>query len=359
MKIKFKDSIPPLSKDEYSGLKQSLLKEGCRDSLLVWGDVLIDGHNRYEICTENKISYKTQPIEFNSDEEALDWIDKNQLSRRNLTPDQMSLIRGRIYNRQKKSHGGDRNSSVQNEHLKSSEKLAQQFGVSASTIRRDAESATMLENYPEQAAKIMKGELTKGQAIKEIRESLPKSDPIPIPNGKYEVIYCDPPWRYDAAISRLEVEGHYPTMDLEEICNLGSEVDKLAAKDCVLFMWTTTAKLNWFMTVLDAWKFEYKTSMIWDKVDYNMGYYCSPRHEILIIAGRGSSTPTVEDKKVIQSIDSVQSIPKSNKHSQKPEEYYDIIEKLYPGTKKIELFARNKRKGWESWGNQIDIPNEE
>ena len=95
-----------------------------------------------------------------------------------------------------------------------------------------------------------------------------------------------------------------------------------------------------------------KPRVPWDKVKPNMGHYSSVRHEILIIAGKGTCAPTV-DGKIIQSIDSVQSIPKSARHSEKPHEFYNIIETLYPDTKKIELFARNKRKGWDNWGNEV------
>ena len=81
----FKALIPPLTPDERAGLEASILTEGCRDALIVWGDILIDGHNRYEICTKHNIPYKTQPIEFASRAEARIWIRKNQLARRNLT----------------------------------------------------------------------------------------------------------------------------------------------------------------------------------------------------------------------------------------------------------------------------------
>ncbi len=81
----FKSLIPPLTPDERAGLEASILTEGCRDALIVWGDILIDGHNRYEICTKHNIPYKTQQIEFASRAEARIWIRKNQLARRNLT----------------------------------------------------------------------------------------------------------------------------------------------------------------------------------------------------------------------------------------------------------------------------------
>jgi N6-adenosine-specific RNA methylase IME4 len=82
-----------------------------------------------------------------------------------------------------------------------------------------------------------------------------------------------------------------------------------------------------------------------------MGFYSSVRHEILLIAGKGSCCPT--DHKLANSIDSVQVIEKTNKHSQKPEGFRKLIESLYPDKKKIELFAREKIQGWQTWGNEI------
>ena len=180
----------------------------------------------------------------------------------------------------------------------------------------------------------------------------------PLPEGKYQVIYCDIPWKYDVDLSRgatRSPENNYPVMDLDTIKDFGEEVNKLATDNCVLFMWITSPKLNWMNDVLEACKFEYKTSLIWDKIKPNLGHYSSVRHEILIIAGRGNSAPTC-DGKAIQSIDSVQSIEKSSRHSEKPLEFMDIIDKLYPNWKKIELFARNKNKrpNWRYWGAEAN-----
>ena len=86
MKIdnEFKTLIPPLTAEEYQGLEKSILAEGCRDSLIVWHDTLIDGHNRHEICTKHGIPYKTSSMEFESREKVIEWIILNQFGRRNL-----------------------------------------------------------------------------------------------------------------------------------------------------------------------------------------------------------------------------------------------------------------------------------
>ena len=81
---KFKSLIPPLAADEYKGLEESILSEGCRDALVLWNDTLIDGHNRYEICTKHGIDFKTIQKEFDSEDDALLWIIDNQLAKRNL-----------------------------------------------------------------------------------------------------------------------------------------------------------------------------------------------------------------------------------------------------------------------------------
>ena len=88
----FKNLIPPLTDEEYDGLRDSLLSEGCRDALVLWNDVLVDGHNRYEICKKHGIPFKTIQKNFDSREDAILWMMQNQLSRRNLIAYQRSVI---------------------------------------------------------------------------------------------------------------------------------------------------------------------------------------------------------------------------------------------------------------------------
>ena len=141
-------------------------------------------------------------------------------------------------------------------------------------------------------------------------------------------------------------KSHYSTMSIEELCNL--PVVDIRADDCVLFMWTTSPKLEQAFQVIKAWGFKYKTSFVWDKVKHNFGYYNSVRHEFLLIAGHGSSTPDVKELH-----DSVISIERSDKHSEKPEYFRELIDNIYTTGNRIELFARNKVDGWETWGAEV------
>ena len=81
----FKDLIPPLSTEEYGQLEQNILAHGCRDPIILWRDTIVDGHNRYEICTKHGLKYETIKIRLSSKEAAKLWILENQLGRRNIS----------------------------------------------------------------------------------------------------------------------------------------------------------------------------------------------------------------------------------------------------------------------------------
>ncbi len=81
----FKSLIPPLTAEEFVQLKENIMREGCRDALVTWGDILIDGHNRYQICTDNEIEFQTVDKQFDSRSDVIAWIIRNQFGRRNLS----------------------------------------------------------------------------------------------------------------------------------------------------------------------------------------------------------------------------------------------------------------------------------
>lgn len=167
---------------------------------------------------------------------------------------------------------------------------------------------------------------------------------IELPEGIFQLFYADPPWKYGTEMSATVPEDYYPTMDIEEICAL--PVDEMTDSNAVLFLWTTTGFLEQSFEVVHAWGFEYKTCFIWDKVLHNVGPYSSVRHEILLLCTKG--TYPIQNVKLYDSVYTEE----RTEHSKKPDFYYEMIEDLYPNAKKIELFARKKRGGWTSYGNQ-------
>ena len=112
-------------------------------------------------------------------------------------------------------------------------------------------------------------------------------------------------------------------------------------------MWVTNPLLEDALRVVKAWGFEYKTNMVWIKNRAGQGFYVKGQHELLFICVKGSFRPddSIYIKSVLES--------EREKHSKKPEKFYEIIETLYPKSKYLELFARDKRKNWTSWGNEI------
>lgn len=192
------------------------------------------------------------------------------------------------------------------------------------------------------------------QAIREER-LLRDSHENPLPAGKYRILYADPPWCYgDKLIDGYgAAEHHYPSMTLDELGEYtdgdGKTVEQLASRDAVLFLWCTVPMLPEALGLLGRWGFRYATHFVWDKVKHNYGHYNSVRHELLLIGVCGSCTP--DHKKLF---DSVQVIERTKKHSQKPDEFRQIIETLYPEGRKLELFARSKTDGWTSWGNEAE-----
>lgn len=166
---------------------------------------------------------------------------------------------------------------------------------------------------------------------------------------KFRIVYADPPWEYNDKQDIPNLGGakkHYSTMSVNELNSL--PIKKITEKDSILFLWITSPNLDLFPDLMSSWGYQYKTSFVWDKMKHNMGHYNSVRHEFLLIGGKGKSTP--DEKKLF---DSVVSIERTEKHSEKPEWFAEMIDTLYTHGNRIELFSRNsKRKGWYFWGNE-------
>lgn len=141
----FQSLIPPLTAEEYAGLEESILSEGCRDALVVWGDTLIDGHNRYEICTKHGIPFDTVEMDFPTRDEVIVWIIKNQFGRRNLPVYERARLALRlkpvIAERAKANQvmGGNNSEmgrQISAQPVKTRDELANAAGVSHDTIAK-------------------------------------------------------------------------------------------------------------------------------------------------------------------------------------------------------------------------------
>ena len=176
----FQSQIPPLTDDEFKQLEENILKEGKLISpLIVWGNTLVDGHNRYEIVQEHpEISFSTMPLPFESREEVLAWICKNQLGRHNLTPEQKKFLIGKQYSVEHRKPGGNGN----NQYTVTTEEPVQEelcqndtvppTSAEASIRKQIAERNNVSESYVARSEKFMRGVQIMDQMIPGMQEKI-------------------------------------------------------------------------------------------------------------------------------------------------------------------------------------------
>lgn len=177
-----------------------------------------------------------------------------------------------------------------------------------------------------------------------------------LPNKKYSIIYADPPWDYkDKRDTHPRLCGgatvHYNTMPIEELKSL--PVHAIADDDCILFIWATFPNLPLVFDVITAWGFVYKTlGFSWIKTNKNngkpffgIGHYTKSNCEVCLIAIKGRP-------KIVSNYVSSVIISHRGEHSKKPDAVRNKIVELCGNIPRIELFARDKKEGWDCWGNE-------
>ena len=349
----FSALIPPLSEEERHLLEQSIIDEGgARDSLVVWAGTLLDGHNRFEICTRLDLPYNVHEVDLDSREEAADWIDANQLGRRNLTPDSFRLLLGRRYNRIKKNPGRP-DKLPQNEGVKgeTAERLAEEHGVSRATVERAGKFAEEVAASPElQQAIIDQVPVTKVKREMKRREAISQLEDISTQEAKelaghYDVVVIDPPWamqKIERDVRPNQSEFDYPTMDEDELASM----DLPMADDCHVWVWTTHKFLPMAFRLLDTWGLKYVCTFVWHKPGgfQPIGlpqYNC----EFAIYSRQGS--PQFVDTKALP----VCFEAPRGKHSEKPEAFYEVVRRVTAG-RRLDMFNRRAIEGFDVWGNE-------
>lgn len=174
---------------------------------------------------------------------------------------------------------------------------------------------------------------------------------------QYRVIYADPPWKQSKGgkkAVRKNSSGKpldYPVCSMEEIREHLRQADSLTGDDAILFLWTIDKYLFEAEEIAKSLGYKLHARMIWNKVNgIPAAFTVRYGHEYLLYMYKGKLTPVArEERGKIHTVFTEQ----VKKHSQKPEEAYRIIERLYPHFNKIELYARNERDGWDCWGDEV------
>ena len=178
---------------------------------------------------------------------------------------------------------------------------------------------------------------------------------ILFPNKKYNIIYADPAWSYKVWSKKGQgrsAEHHYSTMNIDDIKNL--PIQDIADDNCILFIWVTFPLLKDSFDVIESWGFTYKTvGFTWVKKNkktdswfWGMGHWTRANAELCLIATKGTI------KRQSASVHQVIDTP-IERHSKKPDIVRDKIVELVGDLPRIELFARQTAKGWDSWGNEV------
>jgi N6-adenosine-specific RNA methylase IME4 len=361
--------IPPLSAEELALLEESILTHGCRDPLVVWPQseheisLLIDGHNRHEICRRHGLQFETVAIEFPDRQAAEDWMDSNQLGRRNLTPDSFRMILGRRYHRQKQSgFKGNQHTAgkdqIDPQHKESTAaKLAKEHAVSEPTVKRAAKFYEEVERTPELKKAVEEGrpvlqvkrelkEKAREQRREENRQKVAKVDSPEktVEKAKFATIVIDPPWDWgdEGDVNQMgRAKPDYSTMSIDQLAAL--PVGAMADEDCHLYLWITNRSLPKGFRLIDSWGFRYITAITWVKPHFGMGNYFRGQTEHVLFAVKGSQPLKRKD------LGTVFSAPRGKGHSGKPSEFYDLVESASPGPY-LELFSRSERSDWVAWG---------
>lgn len=390
-----KSLIPSLSCAERETLEDSILAEGCRDPIVIWDGVIVDGHNRHAICTAHGIPFKTLPMIFADRLDAMIWIRRNQVARRNLTDDQRAMNAASLAEleaeksrreRAKKARAAvvERNPVTKPDSVVDA---ATKSAVSYARFQREAEEITgcvlaeptikpvprirteaakaagvsdnkvrqaqaVKKASPELAAKVQSGEMPLAAAVREVRraEIVQKLDSVEAKEakelaGEYDVIVIDPPWPMQK-IERDERPNQsqfdYPTMQENELAALKMP----AAADCHLWLWTTHKFLPMALRLLDAWGFKYVCTFVWHKPG-GFQPIGLPQHncEFAIYARRGA--PAFIDTKAFPTCFNA---PRGS-HSEKPEEFYDVVRRVTAG-RRIDIFNRRAIDGFDVWGKE-------
>jgi N6-adenosine-specific RNA methylase IME4/ParB-like chromosome segregation protein Spo0J len=368
--------FPLIEGAEFDELVADIRERGLHEPIVVLEDMILDGRNRYRACMAAGVE---PTFTVYTGDDPLAYVISLNLKRRHLDESQRAMVAAKLAtlklgdNQHSEGLPIGRGSELLNvgertvarardvqEHGAPELVHAVEQGVVSVTAAADIATQPIEEQREivargereilraAQEIRAKKAEVRRAERIERLVATCNQSAPLPS-DRRYAVLYADPPWHFEVYNEESGVEraagNHYSTMSLDEICVL--PVLDLATDAAVLFMWTTAPHLQESFQVLAAWGFEYKTNIVWVKDKIGLGYFVRNQHELLLVATRGdmpSPSPANRPPSVI-------SAPR-REHSRKPDEAYALIEAMYPTLPKVELFARQRRPGWDVWGNE-------
>ena len=343
--------VPRLDERHYQAFRDDVAARGLQQPLEITAEgVVLDGRARLRAALELRLEHVPVVVVKPADE--LEHMTLAALSRRHLSASQRAALALELdHARELVAQARVRRQANLRQHTevatlpprgKTRDQVAAWANVSPRTVQ---DAAAVQQHDPTLFERVKAGELAVDLAARRVRRRLRDQDLTapPLPDGRYELIYADPPWQLGNPDSRHAPENHYPTMPLEEI----EALPVPTAADALLLLWAVNCLLPEALHVVEAWGFEYKSNLVWVKPTIGLGRWTRNRHELLLLGTRGRfPLPERPDCP-----DSVLEAPR-RAHSEKPAAFYELIEQAWPQASKLELFARRARPGWTAWGNQ-------
>jgi len=370
--------FPLIEGAEFAELVADIKAHGVREAIWLYDGQILDGRNRYRAAQAAGVECPSRTYRGG---DALSFVVSANLHRRHLDESQRAMVAADLANMRQgertdlpsanlpkvSQHQAAAMLSVGARSIRYAKEVRKKDEAVADLVKRgtiNLHQARKLAALPDDGArKIAVKAVSNGADFRAAFRAARKrgynarieaAKPKPL-HGTYRILYADPPWKYHGLNEVDEhghAEAHYNCLDDDQLIEFRPDgkrlVKELADDNSVLFCWVTSPLLERCFPILRAWGFAYKSSFVWDKVKHNMAHYNSMRHELLLIATKGTCTPDVP-----KLIDSVQVIERSAKHSEKPEEFRQIIEAMYDHGRKLQLFGRIKRPGWDVVGNEV------
>lgn len=372
----YAELFPPIEGEAFDHLVADIKRYGLRQPIVEFDHAILDGANRYRACLAAGVEPQFEVFEGS---DPLGFVLSANLQRRHLTEGQRAMIAARLANMPVgRPSKAQKSASLQNIAASQAD-AATKLQVSTRSVA-DAKKVRD-QGTPELIGRVERGDLGVALAAKvaalpeekqkavlaqddddvrgflkrerrAARESAlaesTRTASEQLGQTLYSVIYADPPWRFepysrDTGMDRA-ADNHYPTMDALQI----AQVEPPVAEDAVLFLWVTAPLLLAGISVITHWGFTYRSNMVWVKDRAGTGYWWRSQHEQLLVATRGKIPAPAPGSQFA----SVLTAP-VGRHSEKPAEVAEMIETLFPNCRRLEMFARTERPGWDSWGNEV------
>jgi N6-adenosine-specific RNA methylase IME4 len=355
----YADLFPMMQGTELLELTEDIRTHGLNQPIVLYENKILDGRNRYVACREANVKPAFKEYEGSA---PLEWVISGNLHRRHLSVSQRAALSIDLLPLLEEKAKQKRLSTLKQNATKLANlpKREPEFH----SAKEAAKILNIGERYVREAKKIQE---TSPQAIKELKQGTKtlqevkreqrfekiktqraaiEQEALTPPTGEYDCIVIDPPWKYEGDSEAYNPEGNrgtvpYPTMTLEEL----KQIKLPSKKDSILWLWTTNLFMEHSFNLLRAWEYEPKTILTWDKQHFGTGRWLRSQTEHCILATKGK--PFWDNTKHGTLISE-----KRTQHSKKPKAFYDLVEELCPG-RKLDYFARQKREGWDVYGDEV------